>query len=282
VGSAAGKDFGPLFDQLRAILARSADGMDLVHDQPGNYYLNTRHVRKDGYVFMFGAVQIKARYVAYHLMPIYNSELLAGLSEPLRKRMQGKACFNFTRYDEQPAPQPTPAGPTFTARPAAAPGPAGLAHCTLTGPISPTALAYLSCDAVLQAVLLTSSGAVLDLGRTVRTASAAQRRALAARDRGCVVPGCSAPPEHCEAHHVRWWRNGGETDLDNLALVCLRHHTDIHHGVWQLEMIDGLAWARPPRWLNPDRPLLRNTVHLAMDHAHRLGQQLRLDLDDTG
>ena len=99
--TATTKDFGSLFEQLRAIMARHSDGMDLLHDLSDHYYLNTKHVRRDGYVLMFGAVQIRARYVSYHLMPLYQaSELLDGVSVPLRRRMQGKSCFNFTRYDQ--------------------------------------------------------------------------------------------------------------------------------------------------------------------------------------
>jgi len=66
---------------------------------------------------------------------------------------------------------------------------AGWAECVQTGPISPGTLGRLSCDAVLSRVLLAPDGAVLNLGRSVRTASPAQRKALAARDRGCVIPG---------------------------------------------------------------------------------------------
>lgn len=97
----AEKDFGPVFDRLRSILAGQAEGMDLVHDEPGNYYLNTRHVRKDGYVLMFGAVQTRARYVSYHLMPLNGrAELVGGMSAALRRRMQGKSCLHFTTVDE--------------------------------------------------------------------------------------------------------------------------------------------------------------------------------------
>ena len=132
---------------------------------------------------------------------------------------------------------------------------------------------------MLTRVLLAPSGAVLDLGRSVRTASTAQRRALAARDRGCVIPGCTAPPSICEAHHVTWYRHGGSTDIANLALLCPRHHTAVHAGIWTLQMINGVPWARPPTWIDPHRRLLRNTAHQAADHARRLGQQLRLALD---
>ena len=98
---AAERDFQPVFDRLRAVLAAHSDGMDVVHDEPGNYYLNTQHVRKDGYVLMFAAVQTKARYVSYHLMPLHQSSALVdGMSDALRRRMQGKSCLNFTKVDD--------------------------------------------------------------------------------------------------------------------------------------------------------------------------------------
>lgn len=53
------------------------------------------------------------------------------------------------------------------------------------------------------------------------------RTALAARDIGCIIPGCGAPLEWCDAHHVIPWANGGPTTLDNLALLCGRHHTAV-------------------------------------------------------
>jgi hypothetical protein len=58
--------------------------------------------------------------------------------------------------------------------------------------------------------------------------SRAQRRALAIRDGGCVEPGCTAPPEWCDAHHKWHWAHGGPTDLANLELRCRRHHITAH------------------------------------------------------
>ncbi len=152
------------------------------------------------------------------------------------------------------------------------------AQCEPLGPIGPRLLGRLACDSLMQKVLLSSGGAVLDLGRDTRTVSRAQRRALNARDRGCVIPGCSAPPQYCEAHHVVWWRNNGRTDIDNLALVCGRDHNLIHLGVWELTMINGVPWARPPSWLDPLRRLIRNTLHQRADQARNLGTQLHLVL----
>lgn len=75
----------------------------------------------------------------------------------------------------------------------------------------------------------------LAVGRTERTATAAQRRALAVRDRGCVIPGCEIPAEACQAHHLTDWAEGGETDISNLALLCWAHHRQVDLSMWTIE-----------------------------------------------
>ena len=77
---------------------------------------------------------------------------------------------------------------------------------------------------------VTSSGVPLRLGRTRRIASAGQTAALIARDRGCSFPGCDIAPEWCERHHVVAWADGGETNLENLTLLCYRHHNFLTRG----------------------------------------------------
>jgi len=74
----------------------------------------------------------------------------------------------------------------------------------------------------------------LDLGRTARVVSAAQRNALAVRDGGCAFPGCDRPVAWCEAHHLRHWLSGGPTDLANLVLLCRAHHRAVHEGGWRI------------------------------------------------
>jgi hypothetical protein len=74
----------------------------------------------------------------------------------------------------------------------------------------------------------------LDVGRSSRVISPAQRGALAVRDGGCVVPDCTRPLAWCEGHHLVHWLEGGPTDLDNLALLCRQHHRAVHEGGWQL------------------------------------------------
>ena len=87
--------FREVFTALKAILKRYESGMAVQTDEPGCYYLNTGKLHRKRPV-MFGAVRLGKSYVSYHLMPVYDcSELLEGMSGPLRARMQGKACFNF-------------------------------------------------------------------------------------------------------------------------------------------------------------------------------------------
>ncbi len=76
----------------------------------------------------------------------------------------------------------------------------------------------------------------LDLGRTTRLANTAQRRALRALYSTCTVPGCRVPYDRCKLHHITWWRNGGTTDLSNLAPLCTGHHTNIHHDGWTITL----------------------------------------------
>jgi hypothetical protein len=158
----------------------------------------------------------------------------------------------------------SPNGP-FPSRADSRPG-----HQEYLGLIGTRLLNTMACDSVLQQAVFAPSGAALSLGREVRTVSKAQRRMLNARDRGCVLPGCTAPARRCQAHHVIWWRRGGPTDVANLALVCASCHTQIHLGAWDLVMVDGIPWARPPAYLDPLRRLIRNTFHDRLDQVTRL------------
>jgi HNH endonuclease len=88
---------------------------------------------------------------------------------------------------------------------------------------------------------------ILDLGRRTPVVSAAQHRALAHRDGGCGFPGCDRPPEWCDGYHIEHWVDGGRTDLDNLVLLCRRHHVACHEGGWRLTRdAAGVLQAIPP------------------------------------
>ncbi len=96
------KDFKQVFQDLKAIMEPFEKDLVVKKDEADNYYLNVHFQREDGYQGAFGGVEIKKNYVSYHLMPVYAyPELLAGLSPALKKRMQGKSCFNFTKTDAE-------------------------------------------------------------------------------------------------------------------------------------------------------------------------------------
>ena len=90
-----------VFQELKEAMSSYGDHLDLVTDDEVSYYLNTHHIMKNKKPMFFGAVQIKKNYVSYHLMPVYvDPTLLDNISEPLRKRMQGKSCFNFKSVEK--------------------------------------------------------------------------------------------------------------------------------------------------------------------------------------
>lgn len=112
------------------------------------------------------------------------------------------------------------------------------------GPVAPSLIRSWIADAVLRRVI-TAGSEVLDLGRGVRFATPAQRRALRHRDDGCVVPGCDRLARWSDAHHRVEDHRGGPTDLDNLGFVCRRHHTMLDAG-WVLEHSADGAWRFDP------------------------------------
>ncbi|SFL55741.1 HNH endonuclease signature motif containing protein [Geodermatophilus ruber] len=105
--------------------------------------------------------------------------------------------------------------------------------------ISATRARWIACDAGITRIVLGPDGVPLDLGREHRLVSSHLRRAVEARDRGCVFAGCSAPTHWCDVHHLLEWINGGATSLENSALLCERHHTKVHHGFRLARQPDG-------------------------------------------
>jgi hypothetical protein len=104
-------------------------------------------------------------------------------------------------------------------------------------PLPPASLARLLCGADLHRLVIGADGEVLDAGRDVRLANRAQRRALRYRHaRHCAFPGCDAPIDWCEAHHVAEWDPDGRTDMINLVPLCRYHHHKVHEGGFTLTL----------------------------------------------
>ncbi|MFO1251773.1 MAG: hypothetical protein U1E77_11725 [Inhella sp.] len=95
-------DFAAPFAALRELLRPHAAGLVLRTDTPDCYYLDTAYPLPNGQPLFFASVQIKKSYVSVYLMPVYvQPALLAGISPGLRKRMQGKSCFNFKTVEPE-------------------------------------------------------------------------------------------------------------------------------------------------------------------------------------
>lgn len=125
----------------------------------------------------------------------------------------------------------------------------------------------LACNAGVIPVVLGGRSEAVDIGRKARTFPAAIRRLLVARDQGCTFPGCDRPPKHCDAHHVKFWSEGGGTSVANAALLCRHHHTLIHQSDWEVKLHNGIPTFVPPAWLDPARAPRTNTTHRASHHA---------------
>ena len=114
------------------------------------------------------------------------------------------------------------------------------------GPIPQSELERLACDSELFGLLFSGKGEPLWHGRAKRSVTDAQRRALIARDGGCVL--CAEEPARCEAHHITPWAkpNNGPTDIDNLALLCGTCHRRLHNNKRVLTRNPDGTWTTTP------------------------------------
>jgi hypothetical protein len=94
----------------------------------------------------------------------------------------------------------------------------------------------LACDAVITPIVLDAGSESAQVGGTSRVVPGALHRALKALDKGCRFPGCDYPLAWTDAHHVKHWADGGSTTIDNLVLLCRRHHRRMHEGGWTMEL----------------------------------------------
>ncbi|HEY3014859.1 MAG TPA: DUF222 domain-containing protein, partial [Nocardioides sp.] len=104
----------------------------------------------------------------------------------------------------------------------------GVAHVSDGTPITAGEARRLACTARLIPAVLGGESQPLDLGRSRRLFTPAQRKALRLRDRHCRADGCTVPATWCEAHHTTPWTHGGNTDLVDGILLCTHHHHRAH------------------------------------------------------
>ena len=126
-------------------------------------------------------------------------------------------------------------------------------------PVAAAAVERSLCEGDSIEIVMTPDGTPLNLGRTTRLYTQRQREVLAARDGGCLWPGCDQPPAFTEAHHTRQWkRDRGKTDIDDGCLLCRFHHMQLHNNGWEIERRAGTEhssefWLIPPASVDPSQ-----------------------------
>jgi hypothetical protein len=130
----------------------------------------------------------------------------------------------------------------------------------------------LICTVGALPIVFRDDGRPLKLGRSQRLFSAAQRIALAARDGGCLIPGCDRPPSWCEAHHIdEWGKHRGVTDVDSGLLLCRHHHMWVHDTGARIAQVPGGFEVRrahhPPVRLSSKNPVRRAAGQESFDDA---------------
>jgi hypothetical protein len=125
----------------------------------------------------------------------------------------------------------------------------------------------LACDGSSITIVEDERGEPLSVGRKTRTVSAAIKRALHARDKGCAFPGCRHK-RFVDAHHIKHWAAGGETSLENLMLLCTSHHRLVHEGGFNIEKDYENCWF----FKRPDGRAVPKRGYLAEDMLDDLNE----------
>ncbi|MGK3950075.1 DUF222 domain-containing protein [Microbacterium sp. K2] len=134
--------------------------------------------------------------------------------------------------------------------------------------------AQVACSGAIQRVLM-DEGRIIGITTTDRVFTVHQRRAIIARDKECLIPGCHVPASWCEIHHVTEHARGGPTHTDNGVPLCWWHHRSLGTSGWEIRMNDGLPQVRGPAWWDPEQrwrtPRLSLPADLPQAHLARAG-----------
>lgn len=134
--------------------------------------------------------------------------------------------------------------------------------------------AQVGCAGGIQRVLFDETGRIVSIGTSGRVFNALQRRAIIARDGGCIIPGCTIPATWCEIHHAEEHSRGGPTHTDNGVALCWHHHRTLHLSEWQIRMRGGVPEVRGPAWWDRRRewhPARRRGVPIRSSPAASYG-----------
>ena len=173
-----------------------------------------------------------------------------------------KPAAGLLKSADQPLVGGVPASVIITVHLADLLAKAGLAETNDGTVLTAEQLLRIADEAEIWLTIINHNNVPLALGRSQRLASRGQTMALIARDAGCSFPGCTHPPSWSDRHHIKDWILGGNTDFDNLTLLCRYHHTHFLQKGWTCRINgDGLPEWIPPWWIDQQqRPQLNTRI----------------------
>lgn len=181
-------------------------------------------------------------------------EPIAGRADPRsRTQRQHDALATILSVASRAGQLPTIGGaaPTLVVSVSEADLRAGSGHAHIDGCDEPVPLAVarqVACGGGIQRVTTDAAGRIRAIHTFDRVFGAHQRKAIALRDGGCIIPGCDVPAAWCEIHHVEEHARGGPTHTDNGVLLCWHHHRTLDTGGWKVRMRNGVPQVQGPAW----------------------------------
>ncbi|MFJ4044589.1 DUF222 domain-containing protein [Microbacterium sp. NPDC089987] len=174
---------------------------------------------------------------------------------PAQKRHDALAAALGIAARHSEMPSLGGAAPTLVVHVDAADFAAGTGWATLPGSDAAVPLnvaTHTACTAAVQRVLF-DGGRIVGITTTDRVFTVFQRRAIVARDKECLIPGCHVSATWCEIHHVTEHARGGPTHTDNGVPLCWWHHRSLGQSGWEIRMNGGLPQIRGPAWWDAEQ-----------------------------
>ena len=126
--------------------------------------------------------------------------------------------------------------------------------------LTPAELRQGLCNGGVVPAVMGGKSQILDLGREERFFPDYMREIILGIYGGCIMPGCTVPPEHCEIDHDNAWEHGGTTRINDGRPFCSGHHHAKHTGLIDVVRdTDGLFSVILPKFMDPEQKPRRNT-----------------------
>ncbi|MGK9221899.1 MULTISPECIES: HNH endonuclease, partial [unclassified Microbacterium] len=151
----------------------------------------------------------------------------------------------------------------------------GIAHLDgVDAPVPATVARRIGCTGDILRAVFSPEGRILELRSIQRCFTPTQRKAIVARDGGCIIPGCTIPAAWCEIHHVQDHARGGPTETDNGVLLCWWHHHHLDTSGWTIHMHHGVPYIAAPNWIDRHHrhrpaPTSRTRLHTKLTRTLR-------------